>query len=135
MITEQELLASDESTYMDAEQLAFFAARLAQLKEQTCTHMEQVRRTLAAPLQSSDDADRAQHEEDAAIALRILDRERKLLPKIDAAMKRIARGEYGWCLETGEPIGVARLLIRPTAELCAEAKTLSEVKETHYVRR
>lgn len=135
MLSEQQLLAEGEHAYMGSEQLAFFAARLGQLKQQTHAHIDQVRRELAVPPELNDDADRARYEEEAAIALRMLDRERQLLPKIDAALKRIARGEYGYCLDTGEPIGIARLLIRPTAELCAEAKAFNEEKEKRYAHK
>ena len=72
--------------------------------------------------QVSDVLDRAQQEEESQIALRIADRKRQLIPKIDAARQRIRSGEYGYCLQTGEPIGIARLLIRPTAEYCTDAR-------------
>src|SRR3990167_1817662 len=61
--------------------------------------------------------------------LRLLEREKKLLDKIDEALDRLARGEYGWCVETGEPIGLKRLLLRPTASLCVEAKERQEQRE------
>ena len=80
----------------------------------------------------NDEADRASYEEESRLALRIVDRERRLLPKIEAAMKRIANSDYGYCLESGEPIGIPRLLARPTAELCAEVKTLNEQKELNF---
>lgn len=134
MMTEQQLLASAEDDYMNAQQLAFFNARLIELRQETLAHIEQARQALASPPELNDDADRAQYEEDALIALRIVDRERKLLPKIDEALKRIARGEYGYCEESGEPIGLARLLIRPTAELCADIKAINEEKERRYAR-
>lgn len=62
---------------------------------------------------------------------RQLDRESRLLPKIDAALARLQNGEYGYCRETGEPIGLARLMLRPTAELSIEAKTAQEMREPH----
>ena len=65
--------------------------------------------------------------------LRIVERESKLLPKIDKAIMRIKSGDYGYCLESGEPIGLARLISRPTAEFCAEIKTINEEKEKHFV--
>ena len=61
----------------------------------------------------------------------LLEREKKLLDKIDQALERLARGEYGWCAETGEPIGLRRLLLRPTATLCIEAKERQEQREKH----
>ena len=59
------------------------------------------------------------------------DERQKLLPKIDAALARLQNGEYGYCRETGEPIGLARLMLRPTAELSIEAKTAQEMREPH----
>ena len=64
--------------------------------------------------------------------MRIIERESKLLPKIQYSLKQIKEGTYGFCEETGEPIGVERLLLRPTATLSTEAKSLSEAKERHY---
>ena len=80
----------------------------------------------------SDEVDRAQHEIDSMLFLRIVERESKLLPKIDKAIMRIKAGDYGFCLETGEPIGLERLISRPTAEYCAEVKTINEEKEKHF---
>ena len=76
--------------------------------------------------------DRATIEEEHALELRTRDRERKLLKKVQAAIKRIDEGEYGWCAETGEPIGVARLLARPTATLSLEAQQRRELKQKMY---
>lgn len=67
-----------------------------------------------------------------AIKLRLADREYKLLRKIDAALRRLHTGDYGYCLETGEPIGIERLLIRPTAEFGTDVKLISEEKEKFY---
>jgi len=66
------------------------------------------------------------------LKLRILDRESKLLPKIDEALKRIDDGSYGYCVNTGEPIGIERLLVRPTALFCAEEKNRQEKIEKAY---
>lgn len=77
-------------------------------------------------------SDRATLEEESMIAIRIADRKRQMIPKIDAARRRIRQGEYGYCLQSDEPIGIARLLIRPTAEFCADVKTLNEKRENHY---
>lgn len=132
---ERTLKNSSPADYMNTEQLAFFAARLRKLKADTLAHIELARKTLASPPELNDDGDRAQYEEDARIALRIVERERKLLPKIDQALKRIARREYGYCEESGEPIGIARLLIRPTADLCADIKAINEEREKRYAHR
>jgi DnaK suppressor protein len=76
-----------------------------------------------------DEVDRASREAAQALELRTRERCRKLLGKIDAALARIADGSYGWCEETGEPIGLARLQARPVATLCVEAQELRELRE------
>ena len=86
---------------------------------------------LREPETSSDPADIGSAEEQRQWQLRLLEREKKLLDKIDQALERLARGEYGWCAETGEPIGLKRLLLRPTATLCIEAKERQEQREKH----
>ena len=79
-----------------------------------------------------DPADRATIEEEHALELRTRDRERKLLKKVQAAIKRIDDGDYGYCEETGDPIGVARLMARPTATLSLEAQQRRELKQKMY---
>lgn len=113
------------------EQLAFFDNRLIELRSQTLEEIMRIRAEISQA-RVSDMNDRASLEEEAMIAIRIADRKRQLIPKIDAARQRIRQGEYGYCLQTGEPIGIARLLIRPTAEYCADVKTINERKESHY---
>ena len=78
-----------------------------------------------------DPADVGNAEQQRQWQLRQLEREKKLLDKIDEALERLARDEYGWCEETGEPIGLARLLLRPTATLSVEAKERQEQRERH----
>ncbi|MBS1208365.1 MAG: dksA [Proteobacteria bacterium] len=125
-LTEAALLAMPESEYMNEAQLSFFRERLSatrselQLKvDETVEHMRE-QETVADP------ADRATVEEEHALELRTRDRERKLLKKIDQALLRIADGSYGFCEETGEPIGLARLIARPTATLSVEAQARRE---------
>ena len=79
-----------------------------------------------------DPADRATIEEEHALELRTRDRERKLLKKVQAAIERIDDGDYGYCEETGDPIGVARLMARPTATLSLEAQQRRELKQKMY---
>ncbi|HBX61092.1 MULTISPECIES: TraR/DksA C4-type zinc finger protein [unclassified Methylophaga] len=129
---EKDLLTASETEYMNAEQLAFFDHRLQQLRTETLDEISAVKTQMLGNSQVSDVLDRAQQEEESQIALRIADRKRQLIPKIDAARQRIRSGEYGYCLQTGEPIGIARLLIRPTAEYCTDAKTINEQKEGLY---
>src|SRR3546814_3022514 len=103
-----------ESDYMNDRQLAFFKERLKQLEQDILANAgettEHLRETQFVP----DPADRATIEEEHALELRTRDRERKLLKKVQQSIARIDSGEYGWCEETGEPIGIPRLLARPT---------------------
>jgi DnaK suppressor protein len=121
--------------YMNNEQLIFFETRLQTLKNATLRNIKTAQDSLSERPEVKDEADLAQHEETLRLALRSVERETKLLPKIDAAIKRIRDGEYGYCLESGEAIGVDRLSIRPTAEYSAEVKNQMEEKEKHYGKR
>lgn len=132
MLTEKQIRRAPKKDYMNEEQLAFFKQLLLDLKRQTISHIEEARQRLADANRETDELDRALTEEENRLRLRIADRESKLLPKIDEALKRIEEGEYGWCEETGEPIGIERLLLRPTATLCAEAKARQERLERNY---
>mgnify|MGYP000988922307 FL=1 len=120
------LLTSSPSDYMSPSQLAFFRRRLLaerdallQSAHETTQHLHEFERT-------PDPSDRASLEEDHSLELRVRDRERKHLHTIDEALARIDDGSYGWCEFTGEPIGLARLLARPTATLSVEAQELHE---------
>jgi len=132
-LTDEELLAMPDSEYMNDKQLAAFRVRLLRLKQdilnnagETTEHLRED--TVIVP----DPADRATIEEEHALELRTRDRERKLLKKIDQALARIDSGDYGYCDETGEPIGVARLLARPTATLSLEAQQRRELKQKMF---
>jgi len=131
-LTEKEILKAPDSNYMNPEQLVFFKEQLLSLYKSTCIQIEEAKSRMVSPMDFSDPSDRASCEEQSGIALRIVDREQKLLPKIQQSLERIRLGEYGYCLETGEPIGIPRLLARPTAEYCADVKTLKEMKEHQY---
>jgi len=131
-LSKDQLLQAPESDYMNDAQLAFFRELLEALRKETMDNIEAAKQQLAQPPEMNDEADRASYEEESRLAPRIVDRERRLLPKIDAAMKRISNGDYGYCRESGKPIGIPRLLARPTAELCAEVKALNERKELNY---
>lgn len=130
--TEQELLAMPEADYMNEAQLAFFKSRLKELEQDILTNAgtttENLRETQFVP----DPADRATIEEEHALELRTRDRERKLLKKVQQSITRIDSGEYGWCEETGEPIGIPRLLARPTATLSLEAQERREMRQKLY---
>ncbi len=132
-ITEEQLKAAPESEYMNAEQLAFFKHKLEALYASTGIRIQEAKDEMTRPLEDFSDAnDRASWEEQANIALRIVEREQKLLPKIQKSLERIRLGTYGYCLESDEPIGIPRLLVRPTAEYCAEVKAVQELKEDQY---
>jgi DnaK suppressor protein len=126
---EQKLADAPELEYMNDEQLAFFRQRLIALHDSTRERIRDAKEQISSPPDLADPSDRASWEEQSAILMRIVDREQKLLPKIQQSLERIRLGDYGYCLETGEPIGVPRLLARPTAEFCAEVKEIKELKE------
>jgi len=132
-LTDAELMAMPDSEYMNDKQLAAFRARLQGLKQdilnnagETTEHLRED--TVIVP----DPADRATIEEEHALELRTRDRERKLLKKIEQSITRIEAGDYGYCDETGEPIGVGRLLARPTATLSLEAQQRRELKQKMF---
>ncbi len=132
-LTDAEVLAMPETEYMGTVQLEFFRHRLGQLRDEllrsageTTEHLRED--TLLVP----DPADRATIEEEHALELRARDRERKLLKKVEQAIALIDSGDYGWCEETGEPIGIGRLLARPTATLSLEAQQRREMKQKMF---
>ncbi|MCY7308968.1 MAG: RNA polymerase-binding protein DksA [Rhodoferax sp.] len=132
-LTDAELLAMPDSEYMNEKQMAAFRLKLTTLKQEilnsageTTEHLRED--TVVVP----DPADRATIEEEHALELRTRDRERKLLKKIEQSIDRIDSGDYGYCDETGEPIGVGRLLARPTATLSLEAQQRRELKQKMF---
>lgn len=129
---EQKLLAMSPADYMNAQQLAFFQRRLQQDKQELLMHIDQLKTGLQWGDNQGDEADKALREEELRLLLRQIDRESRLLPKIDAALLRIRNGEYGYCQESGDPIGLPRLLLRPTAELSIDVKMTREMKEAAW---
>ena len=129
---EAKLLAMPASDYMNDEQLQFFRHLLLAERSELEVHLKEIKTAIASHERDSDEADQASFEEELRLALRQADRESRLLSNIEAALKRIENGEYGYCEETGEPIGLPRLFFRPTAKLCIEAKERQESKEHHY---
>lgn len=132
-LTDAELMAMPDSEYMNDVQMAAFRLKLVKLKQdilasagETTEHLRED--TSVVP----DPADRATIEEEHALELRTRDRERKLLKKIEQSIARIDAGDYGYCDETGEPIGVGRLLARPTATLSLEAQQRRELKQKMF---
>ena len=132
-LSDAEVIAMPDSEYMNEKQMAFFRLKLQELKRgilenagETTEHLRED--TVVVP----DPADRATIEEEHALELRTRDRERKLLKKIEQSIQRIDAGDYGYCDETGEPIGVGRLLARPTATLSLEAQQRRELKQKMF---
>ncbi len=132
-LTDEEIRAMPDSEYMNDKQLAFFRHKLSVLKQEihnsagaTTEHLREDAAVVPDP------ADRATIEEEHALELRTRDRERKLLKKIEQSIARIDSGDYGYCDETGEPIGVGRLIARPTANLSLEAQQRREIKQKMF---
>lgn len=124
---------SEDEPFMNERQRAYFRRKLLAWKEEIVL---QTRETLMGlyegSTQHADLADRATSETDRALELRARDRHRKLIAKIDAALARIEDGTYGYCEETGEPIGLRRLDARPIATLSLEAQERHERRERVY---
>jgi DnaK suppressor protein len=132
-LTESELLAMPEAEYMNDKQLDFFRARLQQQKDDLLSNAGETTEHLREDTSIvPDPADRATIEEEHALELRTRDRERKLVKKIAQSLGRLETGEYGFCDETGEPIGLARLMARPTATLSLEAQQRRELKQKMF---
>jgi DnaK suppressor protein len=121
---------SEDEPYMSPPQLAYFRRKLLEWREMLLTESDETIRNLRnEQWREPDPNDRASRESDASLELRTRDRYRKLIGKIDAALRRIDDGSYGYCEETGEPIGLARLEARPIATLSLEAQERHERDE------
>ena len=132
-LTVDELLAMPDSEYMNDKQLDFFRAQLQKQKDDLLSNAGETTEHLREDTSIvPDPADRATIEEEHALELRTRDRERKLLKKIAQSLTRLDSGEYGFCDETGEPIGLQRLLARPTATLSLEAQQRRELKQKMF---
>jgi DnaK suppressor protein len=132
-LTEAELLAMPESEYMNDKQIDFFRAKLEQQKNDLLSNAGETTEHLREDTSIvPDPVDRATIEEEHALELRTRDRERKLLKKVAQSLARLDSGEYGYCDETGEPIGLPRLLARPTATLSLEAQQRRELKQRMF---
>lgn len=126
------ILAMPEDDYMNSQQRNFFRTLLQEERLSVQKYIEEMKSQLQDQQEKGDAADIALREEQLGLLLRQIDRQSRLLPKYDASLLRIENGEYGFCLETGDPIGLERLLLRPTAELSIEAKTKAEKVEVQY---
>ena len=126
---EQIISAVPAGEYMSPQQLNFFRQHLEIERRRVLENVQGTLEQMQGIVSEPDPNDRASTEENFALEFRVRDRERKLLKKIDDALLRIEDGSYGWCQETGEPIGIPRLLARPTATLCIEAQERHELHE------
>jgi DnaK suppressor protein len=131
-LTETELMRAPADQYMDAGQMAYFRECLMEMRNEILEKADATSEHLREHEIEPDPTDQATIEEEYALELRARDRERKLLKKIEQALARIADGSYGYCEETGEVIGIPRLLARPTATLSVEAQTRRELKQKLY---
>jgi DnaK suppressor protein len=124
---------TDDEPFMNPRQREYFRQKLGRWKDEILRESRGTLETLQEENQNHPDmADRASSESDRALELRTRDRQRKLISKIDAALKRIDDGTYGYCEETGDPIGIARLDARPIATLSLEAQEMHERREKVY---
>ena len=132
-LSDDEIMAMPEAEYMNEKQLEFFRVKLQALKDDLLSNAGETTEHLREDTSIvPDPADRATIEEEHALELRTRDRERKLLKKISQSLGRIESGEYGFCDETGEPIGLGRLIARPTATLSLEAQQRRELKQKMF---
>ena len=120
----------EDEEYMSTAQLNYFRVLLLEWKRSILEASEGTLQSLQdGPIREPDMNDRASSETDWGIELRTRDRQRKLIAKIDSALRRIDQGEYGWCEVTGDPIGINRLIARPIATMTVEAQSAHERRE------
>jgi DnaK suppressor protein len=132
-VAEAEYRPSENEPFMNPRQREYFRRKLENWREDILRESRETLDNLQEESQNHPDmADRASSESDRALELRTRDRQRKLISKIDAALKRIEDGTYGYCEETGDPIGIARLDARPIATLSLEAQEMHERREKVY---
>ena len=131
-LSEEDVLKAPDKDYMNEAQLAFFKRKLIELRDQLLQNADDTGEHLRENEVTTDPSDRATLEEEYTLELRTRDRERKLLKKVEKSIRMIDDGSYGFCEETGEPIGVARLIARPTATLSLEAQQRRELRQKLY---
>jgi DnaK suppressor protein len=124
---------TQDEPFMNPRQREYFRQKLERWRNEILQESRETLENLQEESQNHPDmADRASSESDRALELRTRDRQRKLISKIDSALKRIEDGTYGYCEETGDPIGIARLDARPIATLSLEAQEMHERREKVY---
>jgi len=132
MLTEEQILAAPEEDYMNDEQLEFFRTRLLEMRESLRQINSSENVTDIDVERAADESDRATQEEQYWIEVQMKERETNLIRDIDKALHRIGTGEYGYCEDTGDDIGIRRLLIRPTSRFTAEAQARRELQTRQY---
>ena len=130
LVEKSDYRPSEDEPFMNERQLEYFKNKLLAWKEEILRESRETVAHLQKETENHADlADRASSETDRALELRTRDRQRKLISKIDQALRRVEDGSYGYCEETGEPIGLARLGARPTATMSVEAQERHERRE------
>ena len=132
VLTDADVLKMTEAEYMNDDQREFFRLKLKDMEREILNNASETTEHLRETVLVPDPADRATIEEEHALELRTRDRERKLLKKIQQSIVSIEAGDYGWCEETGDAIGVGRLIARPTATLSLEAQQRRELRQKLY---
>lgn len=132
-LTEEDLLLMPAEDYMNEAQVAFFKTKLETLLAELLANGDQTIDSLRSVDDKGDEIDRASSIMSQGLELRFRNRDAKLLVKVRHALQKIENGTYGWCEETGEPIGLRRLLARPTATLCLEAQSTREQKQRFFI--
>lgn len=132
LVSEPQIRRMSDKDYMNDAQLDFFRHRLLQMREEVLAREVDVKERLHQREVFADPADRATAEEEHWLDLRLRERESLLLRKIDEALRRIAEKEFGYCEKTGDPIGIPRLLARPTATVCVDIKGQDERVEAQF---
>ena len=132
ILTDADVLKMTEAEYMNDDQKEFFRLKLKDMEREILNNASETTEHLRETVLVPDPADRATIEEEHALELRTRDRERKLLKKIQQSVNSIEAGDYGWCEETGDAIGVGRLIARPTATLSLEAQQRRELRQKLY---
>lgn len=130
-MTKEKLLAMPADDYMNATQLAFFTELLQSMKVETQERIEQSRITIESLDSPADPADAASVEEERHWLVNAIERDQRSLPQLEMALGRIADESFGWCDDSGEPIGLKRLLISPTTKYCIEAQERHEQIDKH----
>jgi len=131
LLSEADIRSMPASDYMNEAQLDFFRRRLTEMREEMLSREQGSKERLHQNESHADPADRATAEEEHFLDLRLREREATLLRKIDESLRLIHSKDYGYCAKTGEPIGIPRLLVRPTATVCIDVKDRDERLATH----